>query len=415
MTTSPASSDAASENLMDHVPPVGNPRTEDAPTLRVFLIHRGHEQGVHVAKRNTLERWSNIFQNLPVNMRFQVTHVSASELLPALSSVAADVLIVDGASVMDPMSVEIAIQAEATSGVSNMQSQKRGEAPLLRVTPKAAKLLSAGSEPSASLGTWAEDAGCTLSKQVVTQGFWMHVDLHEHGPKAEWGLLKELQLRPGGLVAKYLNRPISLQITRPLVNTSITPNQTTWVAFAIGLVAIPLFLMATWEAAVAAAILLQVNSILDGVDGELARIRQTQSTYGAYLDSVVDEILTMAYLIALGYHLKAIGAGDYYLYLGIVGGLGFFTYACVHWHCKWKHGLGLYWWWDAYKPRKEVQRSNSAYSYLKKLFAKESIQFIIIFAALFQFMEEFSFAFGVAGAGIFVLLFIHIVIVRARW
>jgi hypothetical protein len=103
------------------------------------------------------------------------------------------------------------------------------------------------------------------------------------------------------------------------------------------------------------------------------------------------------------------------LILGTFAGVVSFSYACVHWHCKAKHGLGFYWWFEAYKPRREVQRSTSFWSYLKKLTMKESYRLGFLLAAIFNLLEPLMWIFAAVGVEVTVLFIIHIPIKRARW
>mgnify|MGYP002640733890 CR=1 FL=1 len=258
--------------------------------------------------------------------------------------------------------------------------------------------------------------GVTLRELPLEGSYWGKVTSQAEAKEATWSLLKRLQYRPGGLVAIYMNRPISIRFSKLIVDTGITPNQTTFAAFVVGVIGVALLFLGGWAWAVAGTFLLHVNSIWDGIDGELARMRYQSSDFGAYLDSVCDEILNAAIIIAAAFHIVwFMNFPEYWIWLGLFGGGSAFLYALVHWHCKWKHGLGLYWWWEAYKPRKQVQRSKSAWFYFKKLFCKDSILLLFFVAAVFQFMHVLVLASAIMGVVNVVLLFIHIVIMRARW
>jgi phosphatidylglycerophosphate synthase len=256
---------------------------------------------------------------------------------------------------------------------------------------------------------------------VVLEGYWSRIPDERAAKLATWKLLNRLRWRPGGLVAKHLNRPISTRISYLLMDTSVTPNQTTIVAFLIGLVGVVLIFMGGYVNTIVGTVLLQVNSIVDGIDGELARIRHQNSDFGAYLDSVCDEILNSGTMIGIGYNLSHFkyGGNPVYLWAGIVAGVANFVYALVHWHCKWKHGLGFYWWFEAYKPRRQVHRSTSVWSYVKKLTMKESYFFLFMMAAIFQpyapLLEIVLWPFAIGGFVLAVLFTIHIPIKRARW
>ena len=82
----------------------------------------------------------------------------------------------------------------------------------------------------------------------------------------------------------------------------ITPNMVTGVSFLFALAAAVLFALASpdrplflfWGAAAVAA-----NAILDGLDGRLARLTNTSSKRGDYLDHVVDRYSDAAILLGL--------------------------------------------------------------------------------------------------------------------
>jgi phosphatidylglycerophosphate synthase len=271
--------------------------------------------------------------------------------------------------------------------------------------------------PDAIVAVLAPDDALSVDLRGISEGYWARVPDPAGAREATWQLLRRLQWRPGGVVAKWINRPISIRLSRHLVRSRITPNQTTMFAFAVGLLGIISILRGGYWNAVLGTALLQANSILDGIDGELARIRHQTSEFGAYLDSVCDEVLNAGLLVAVGWaltHFKH-GGDPTYQWLGLFAGAAAFAHALVHWHCKWKHGLGFYWWFEAYKPRKAVQRSRSPFAYFKKLFWKESYLFLFMWAAVFDLMEVMMWISGVAAAAVYVLFFIHIPIKRARW
>jgi len=106
-----------------------------------------------------------------------------------------------------------------------------------------------------------------------------------------------------GPVSRYLNRRVSSRVTAVILRTGlgITPNQVSLISFLLAASsAIPYAFGLAW----AAGILVQVGSIIDGVDGELARARGIASPKGAFLDSILDRFADIAvYAGALTYAL----------------------------------------------------------------------------------------------------------------
>lgn len=88
-----------------------------------------------------------------------------------------------------------------------------------------------------------------------------------------------------GLVSRYLNRPLSRPAARALVPTPITPNGVTLFTLALSVVT-GAMLAAGWN--IAGGIAIQAVSVIDGVDGELARLKGLSTKFGAVLDAVTD-------------------------------------------------------------------------------------------------------------------------------
>jgi len=103
-----------------------------------------------------------------------------------------------------------------------------------------------------------------------------------------------------GIVSRAINRRVSTRITRLLVRLGVSdPNKVTLVTGLIGvLAALPYLTVDPWMVALA-GILVQLASILDGVDGEIARMLGRKSGFGAYLDAVTDRIVdTVSFTLA---------------------------------------------------------------------------------------------------------------------
>ena len=73
-----------------------------------------------------------------------------------------------------------------------------------------------------------------------------------------------------GPVSRSLNRPLSTRISMLLARARLPPDLVTWLAFALGLVAG--LLLASGQGR-AGALVTHAASVLDGVDGELARLQ----------------------------------------------------------------------------------------------------------------------------------------------
>jgi 1L-myo-inositol 1-phosphate cytidylyltransferase / CDP-L-myo-inositol myo-inositolphosphotransferase len=82
-----------------------------------------------------------------------------------------------------------------------------------------------------------------------------------------------------------------LQIVRRLASTAVTPNQITIASAAIGLFGAPFFLSEFWLWQTVGALLFLTHSIVDGCDGELARLKFQESRWGGVLDFWGDNVV----------------------------------------------------------------------------------------------------------------------------
>jgi phosphatidylglycerophosphate synthase len=93
-------------------------------------------------------------------------------------------------------------------------------------------------------------------------------------------------------------RPIAKKVALALKNTQVTPIHITLVFGICGLIAV--YFILTNQPKLA-AIFLILKSIIDAIDGELARVKKTPSYSGRYLDSVFDIILNAFIFSAIGW------------------------------------------------------------------------------------------------------------------
>jgi phosphatidylglycerophosphate synthase len=125
--------------------------------------------------------------------------------------------------------------------------------------------------------------------------------------RAETWLLRSLIKQREGFMSRHFERRISLAVTRRLAPTSITPNAMTLVSGGIGLSSAVFFLSSSAGYQLTGALLFLLHSILDGCDGELARLKFAESRSGAKLDFWGDNVVHVAIFaaIAVGWSVSA--------------------------------------------------------------------------------------------------------------
>ena len=126
------------------------------------------------------------------------------------------------------------------------------------------------------------------------------VSNHDDIPRVEKSLYKGLIKDSESFMSRYFERKISLAITKQLINTSITPNQMSLISIGIGLIggyflSFPYASLQTFG-----ALLFLMHSILDGCDGEIARLKYMESRWGGILDFWGDNIVHSAVFLGIG-------------------------------------------------------------------------------------------------------------------
>ena len=133
-----------------------------------------------------------------------------------------------------------------------------------------------------------------------------------------------------GFVARYLNKPLSFRITRYLLcRLPVTPNQVTLGAGLIGVLGAWLIASGRPWVMVAGFALAHLQSVLDGCDGELARVRFQQSPIGEWLDTIVDDVLNFLLLAAIGLGVSRHTGDARYLVAGLAGSALLLLYDAV--------------------------------------------------------------------------------------
>lgn len=104
-----------------------------------------------------------------------------------------------------------------------------------------------------------------------------------------------------GWVAKNINKAMSLPVSSILSNTFITPNMWTFFNMLIGVCTAFFISQPGYMNGLLGGLLLQLASIFDGVDGEIAKFRYETSKWGAVLDSIADNGTLVAFLGGIAY------------------------------------------------------------------------------------------------------------------
>jgi CDP-L-myo-inositol myo-inositolphosphotransferase len=139
---------------------------------------------------------------------------------------------------------------------------------------------------------------CHIAAVPLTpSGWWQDMDTPADLRRARRRLRGSLAKPTDGLISRRLNRPLSTRLSMLLTPLRLSPDVVSLAVF--GLALLTAVLLAAGLHLVG-AVLAQATSVLDGVDGELARLQMRASPRGAMLDGVLDRGADTAIVAGLG-------------------------------------------------------------------------------------------------------------------
>lgn len=155
--------------------------------------------------------------------------------------------------------------------------------------------------------------------------FWIDIDDEKAFKKAKRKLLETLKSKTNdGPVSRWLNRPVSIRCSSWLVNYNITPNQISIFSFLLSLVAALFFATGDYLYLLIGGILAQFASIIDGSDGEVARLKYLSSEYGGWFDAVLDRYADAFLLFGLTWYVYIQNNAPLVLIIGFSAIIGSF-------------------------------------------------------------------------------------------
>ena len=206
--------------------------------------------------------------------------------------------------------------------------------------------------------------------------------------KAEWALIRRMNKSYEGPVDALINWRFSMRITRLVARRSlaVTPNHVTIAAIVVGLCASLLASRGQWWTFALAGVLLELNSILDSVDGELARLRYQYSRLGQWLDNLADDVVDNLFLVAMG-----VGIGGVWLWLGLAAAGGrllvsLVTYVSVYVRTGTGDIFSFRWWFEGGdKTVDDLYKPTSPMTWLRSFGRRDTFVFAWMIACVANF------------------------------
>jgi len=127
-----------------------------------------------------------------------------------------------------------------------------------------------------------------------------------------------------GFLARHLDRRLSRFVSKRLSHTRVVPNQITLTGVAIGLIGALLLSRPGYWPQLIGSLLFLSFAVMDGVDGEVSRLRLLDSQFGYYLDMITDNVVNVAIFSGIAFGLYHDTGDGIYLkvFLFLLGGFG---------------------------------------------------------------------------------------------
>ena len=159
-------------------------------------------------------------------------------------------------------------------------------------------------------------------------GWFVHVTGERAAAEAEACLRRDLGSPVDSWLDTAVHRRLSKPVTRLAVALGVAPNPITVISGVVGLAAAASMALGDATTLVIGLLLYLLAVVLDHADGEVARLTLTESAIGEWLDIVMDTLVHIALVLALGVAAERVtGAG---LAAGVVGAVGVVASAVVY-------------------------------------------------------------------------------------
>ena len=138
----------------------------------------------------------------------------------------------------------------------------------------------------------------SVASTNVGEDLWQRVRAEKDRRIAERKLDSWLVKPTDGMYAR-LNRRISIPISRQLIKLPITANMVSIFTLGVGIASAAFFALGGYWNTLLGAFLCLFASILDGCDGEVARLKLLESDFGCWLETVCDYVFYLFLLVGM--------------------------------------------------------------------------------------------------------------------
>ncbi len=215
--------------------------------------------------------------------------------------------------------------------------------------------------------------------------------------EAEQRLFHALRKPQDGWTSRYLNRYISLFISRWLVKTPLKPNQLSVGILGVGIAGAWFAAQGGYGNLLLGAFLFQAQSVLDGCDGEMSRVSHRGSRTGEWLDTVGDDLTNYGFFAGSALGLYKVSHNPLYLVAGAVTVISGLIGSGLEYRYLIKIGSG-----DLLKYPLSQGQGTGRFAFIQPLFKRDTFVFLTLCAAALSCLGPMLCVFALGAVGVLV-------------
>jgi len=236
---------------------------------------------------------------LPDSVEFRelAQEIDLSSLMREEAANSERVTIVSGDTIFKPQLLHNALEWEGTGALA---LATEGELAGICVVPQSVALgvfdeSKLSYQALADVHSYMQAIGVSVVKEVPAE-MWHKVVFAKDVPAAERKLDTWLLKPTDGIFARN-NRKVSIPISRQLIKLPLTPNMVSMLVLGVSFGSGVFFARGGYLSTLVGAFLSVAASILDGCDGEVARLKLQSTAFGCWLETICDYLY---YLFVFG-------------------------------------------------------------------------------------------------------------------
>jgi phosphatidylglycerophosphate synthase len=242
----------------------------------------------------------------------------------------------------------------------------------------------------------------SVASMNVSEDLWQRVRTEKERRVAQRKLDRWLVKPTDGMYAR-LNRRISIPISRQLIKLPVTANMVSIFTLGVGIASAAFFALGGYWNTLLGALLCLFASILDGCDGEVARLKLLESDFGCWLETVCDYLFYLFLFVGMTIGLWRSSGARSYLILGgtlLFGAIA--SFLATGWE---RHRLAaerpeqLLKIWQTHAERRSSNPLMYAARHLEFIVRRCFFPYALLFFALFNIMNV-AFVLSVIGANL---------------